>query len=220
MQCTVSSWTARLEYSAPSGPHSTPSKTLVWLPLQPLSTCSPGLDHPALACWQTCEHKRRGTINITSFYIFFSPHFGGILSLLQPNGTSGRIGKTKGLISKQRREGAYFPHCLIHPHKEFPQCAPANMCCSVFLCVIELAITHSSVSHWGNEGQGPQRVSWHASLSLWNTQLLMHLDQIFTHLHTTCLENTHASSSLPACFGAYKDTCPLLFWGSVNVFHR
>ncbi len=43
MLCTVSSWTARLEYSAPSGPYSTASKNLVWLPLQPHSTCSPGL---------------------------------------------------------------------------------------------------------------------------------------------------------------------------------
>lgn len=44
--CTVSSWTARLEYSAPSGPCRTPSKNLVWLPHQPHSTCSLGLDHP------------------------------------------------------------------------------------------------------------------------------------------------------------------------------
>lgn len=153
---------------------------------------------------QTPRHEQHHLLLLSVFFFFFHSKSPPAKWHFRQNWQNKRAD-----IKTASRRGAYFPHCLIHPHKEFPQCAPANMCCSVFLCVIELAITHSSVSHWGNEGQGPQRVSWHASLSLWNTQLLMHLNQI----HTICLENTHASSSLPAYFGAYKDTCPLLFLG-------
>lgn len=103
--------------------------------------------------------------------------------------------------------GLYFsPRRLIQPHQEFPQSSPANMSATLyFFCATALATTpHSrivcSVSHWGNEGQGPQRMSWHASLSL-STADTQPCD-MHTHsslLHTFIyIKNTHFATIL-AC---------------------
>lgn len=116
-------------------------------------------------------------------------------------------------------EEAYFLRYLIQPNGEFPQCAPAHMCCSVFLCVIELAITHSgivcSVSHWGNEGQGPQRVSWHASLSFPNTNTTApapHWDVHTLHVHNhTASHTTHTQLCCLTLVKTHTHTIPT-YW--------
>lgn len=104
-------------------------------------------------------------------------------------------------------------------------CHAANIHCFVYFYVIELAITCSgkvcSGSHWGNEGQGLQNVSWHASLSLslsnTNTQQILHLTRISTHysyMHTIsqASPNTHHPHLKAALQGYdYEGTGPLLF---------